>query len=290
MLATAASNAPAEPKPAQTVALVAAIGDRVELVRQRPSTGSNLEPYTRQTVQVSSQALNYAVLRGLDKAMAEQEPDATRVLLQWTMPSELAERVEKARGAQRQDLVLGALTEHLKSLPARQGWDRVEVIVPAYTFLELRGMGTKLSGIGIYVQPLARQSIDISSMADGAGTMDIAETEADGAYRTINPNTGETAHSSVYVAPYMYFERLSYDAKTLVLLKRQRFFDNTKYADPMSTALDVAQQMTPAQTLGKLLESVERSAYKSVRPLASEVTASEPKPVAAPAPSTSSPR
>lgn len=286
LLAIAAPNTPAEPKPAQTVALLAAIGDRIEFVRQRESAGSHLEPYTRQTLQVSNQALNYAVLRGLDKAIGEEEPASTRVLLQWTMPADLAERVEKARGAQRQDLVLGALTEHLRGLPARQGWDRVEVVVPAYTFLEMKGMGTKLSGIGIYVQPLARQSIDISGMSDGSGMSDIATTEVDGDYRTINPNTGETAHSSVYVAPYMYFERLTFDAKSLVLLKRQRFFDNTKYADPMSTALDVSQQMTPQQMMGKLLESVEKSAYKSIRPLTSEVTATEPKAVApAPTPS-----
>jgi len=279
--AVAAPNTPAAPQGAQTVALLAAIGDRIEVVRQRQSVGSRVEPYTRKTLQVNSQALNYAVLRGLDQALTEEEPSAQHVLLQWTMPEALANQVEKARGSARQDLVLGALTEHLKGLSARKDWDRIEVVIPAYTFLELRGMGTKLSGIGVYIQPLANQAIDISMM-DATG--DITMTQADGDYRTINPKTGETAHSSVYVAPYMYFERLTYDAKTLELIKRQRFFDNTKYADPTSTALDVSQQMTDAELMGKLVESVERSAYKSIRQTTTEVTASEPKPVAAPQP------
>ena len=274
-------NTPPAPQGAQTVALLAAIGDRIEVVRQRPAAGSNIEPYTRKALQLNSQALNYAVLRGLDKALTEEEPGAQHVLLQWTMPADLADKVEKARGASRQELVLGALTEHLKSLAARKDWDRIEVIIPAYSYLELRGMGTKLSGIGVYIQPLAHQSIDIS-MVDTTG--DISLTDEDGDYRTINPKTGETAKSSVYMAPYMYFERLTYDAKTLELIKRQRFFDNTKYADPMSTALDVSQQMTEVELMGKLVESVERSAYKSIRQTTTAVTATEPKPVAAPAP------
>ena len=187
--------------------------------------------------------------------------------------------------------MLASLTEHLSGLTERQNWDRIEVIVPAYSDAEMQGVGTKLSGIGVYVQPLAPQDFDLDGMGDGSAGGAIITSEAEGDYRTVNPRTGETAHSSTYVAPYMYFERLTYDAKSMALIKRERHFDNTKYADLDSTALDVGSQMTNAQLIGKLVESVERSAYKAIRPVTSEVTASEPKlaPIPASAPASGRP-
>ena len=280
LLATAAPDTPPAP---QTVALLAAIGDRIEVVRQLKLSSHPGDPYRRKAMQVSSQELNYAVLRGLDRALTEDEPEAKHVLLQWNMPPDLAERVQKARGNQRQDLVVDALTEHLKSLPERQQWDRIEVIVPAYTYLEMQGIGTKLSGIGVYIQPLAHQVFDLSNMADGSAMMSITTTDTEGDYRTINPKTGETGHSATYVASYMYFEHLTFDAKTMALTKRQRFFDNTKYADPTARVLDVSDQMTNDELLGKVVDSVERSAYKAIRPVTGEVTMSVPKEAPAPA-------
>jgi hypothetical protein len=282
-LPLAAAAAPNVPSPPQTVALLAAIGDRIEFVRQLKLSSGHIEPYKRQSMQVSGATLNYAVLRGLDKALTEEEPGAQHVLLQWTMPADVADKLAKARGGERQDVVLAALTEHLNSLPERQNWDRIEVIVPAYTYLEMQGIGTKLSGIGVYVQPLARQDFDLNGMTDGTAAGAIIMSETEGDFRTVNPRTGVMAHSSTYVAPYMYFERLTYDAKSMALLKRERHFDNTKYADLDSTALDVGSQMTSAELMGKLVESVERSAYKSIRQITGEVTVSEPK--LAPAPS-----
>ena len=285
VIAAAAPDVPTTPAQQQqpTVALLAAIGDRIEVVRQLKLSGRHAEPYRRKTMQISGQALNFAALRGLDDALSAEEPGAQHVLLQWTMPPEVAARLEKARGSQRQDLVLEALIEHLRSLPERQQWDRIEVIVPAYTYLEMNGIGTRLSGIGVYVQPLARQIFDLDGMVDGSATSAIMMTESDGDYRTVNPKTGETAHSSTYVAPYMYFEHITYDAKSLAVIKRQRYFDNIKYADPNSTVIDVGDQMTNDELVGKLLESVERSAYKSIRPVTSEVTVSTPRALPAPA-------
>ena len=290
-LALPLAAAAAPPPTPQTVALVAAIGDRVEFVRQLKLSSGRAEPYRRQVVQVSGQALNYAVLRGLDKALTAEEPDAQHVLLQWDMPADVAGRLANARGRERQDIVVAALTAHLSSLPERQGWDRIEVIVPAYTDLEMQGVGTKLSGVGVYVQPLAHQDFDLDGMADGSAGNAVITSETEGDYRTVNPRTGETAHSATYVAPYMYFERLTYDAKSMALIKRERHFDNTKYADLDSTVLDVGSQMTNAQLIGKLVESVERSAYKAIRPVTSEVTASEPKlaPIPASAPASGRP-
>lgn len=279
LAAVAAPDAPSTP---QTVALVAAIGDRVEVVRQLKLSSGHAEPYKRQTLQVSGQALNYAVLRGLDKALTEEEPEARHVLLQWDMPADVADKLAKASADARRDIVLAALVRHLAGLPERQAWDRIEVIVPAYADQDTQGLGTKLGGIGFYVQPLARQDFDMDGMADGSVGMLTSETEGD--YRTVNPRTGETAHASTFVAPYMIFDRLTLDAKSMALIKLERHLDHTKYADPDSTALDVGSQMSSTALIGKLVESVERSAYRSMRPVTSEVTVTEPKVVPTPAP------
>ena len=290
LAAVAAAAVPDAPAPApaasatQTVALLAAIGDRIEVVRQLRTSARPSDPYRRTNMQISGQALNFAVLRGLDKALTEEEPQAQHVLLQWEMPADVAEQLKKARGGKRQELVVNSLTEHLKRLPERQQWDRIEVIVPAYTYLDKDGVGARLSGIGVFVQPQARQVFDLTGMTDPtSGNSVVSSTETDGDYRTVDPKTGATAHSATYVASFMYFERLTYDAKTMALIKRQSFFDNTKYADPNATAQDVGDQMTNDELMGKVLERVERSAYKSIRPVTSEVTVSEPKVVAAPA-------
>ena len=275
MLFDAQAQTPAPREPQPVIALLAAIGDRIEVVRQRQQVGSSIAPFTRKTLQVPDQALNFAVLRGLDRAVADDEPQAKRVLLRWTMPSELADRIENATGQDRQTIVLDAVLPYLRSLPQRQGWDRVEVLVPAYTYAPVKGMGTRLSGIGIYIQPLKNQYIALGDVTDN----DVSFSEADGDFRTINPNTGETAKSSIFVAPYMYFERLTYDAKTLELIKRQRFFSNTKYADPQSTATDVSDQMSTTQLLGKLVETVESSAYKSIHQTTGDVSVTTPVPI-----------
>ncbi len=282
VLPLAAAAAPNVPTTPQTVALLAAIGDRIEYVRQIKLSSSRTEPYKRQTVQVSGEVLNHAVLRGLDKALTDEEPDAQHVLLQWAMPADVAHKLAAARGRERQDIVLASLTEHLRSLTERQDWDRIEVIVPAYADLEMQGVGNKLSGIGVYVQPLAPQEFDMDGIAEGTSAGAVVTSETEGDYRTVNPRTGETAHASTYVAPYMYFERLTFNAKSMALIKRERHFDNTKYADLDSTALDVGSQMSNAQLIGKLVESVERSAYKSIRQIKGEVTTTEPKLVPAP--------
>lgn len=135
----------------------------------------------------------------------------------------------------------------------------------------------------MYVQPLERQTFDLDGLADGSvvGSA-VTTTDSDGDYRTIDPKTGAVGHSATYVAPYMYFERLTYDAKTMALLKRQRYFDNTKYADPNSTVQDVGDQLTNDQLIGKLVETVEKSAYRSIHS-AGEVSVTAPRVVVQPA-------
>ena len=283
LAALGAQGAPVHDGQPQVVALLAAIGDRIEVVSPSVPYGGHFDAYNRRVLQVPSQALNYGVLRGLDAAVAEDAPQDERVLVQWTMPDELAARMENAHGQDRQALVLQAVTAYLQALPQRQAWDRIEMVVPDFSYRSVHELGPGLSGIGVYIQP------DTSGgMGDAvymSSPMELGMFVLNGAgasYETVNPVSGETGRSSSFIAPYMYCERLTFDAKTLALVKRQRLLSSTKYADPMSPSLEVAEQMSPVQLMGKLMQTVERTAFKTIRPASSDIKVSPIKPVTEP--------
>lgn len=281
----ARAQPPARPP---TVALVAAVGDQVDVVRQRERTGSHREPFSRKSFAVNGQALNLAVLKGLDQAIEEEEPQAQRVLLAWTAPAEVQRQLAGAHGKEREALVLAALQEHLRAMPARAGWDRIEAILPSYFFESVGGLGRKLAGVGFYVQPLSKGAVSVEwDDNDAISTVTSEANPADESdFKTVDPHTGETGRSSTYIAAYMYFQRITLDARTLEVLSRKRQLDNVKYADPKSTALDVADQIPLRVMTGKLLALAERSAYTSVRGK-SQVFVTQPKVVA---PAASAPR
>lgn len=261
----------------KAVALVAAIGEQIEVVRQKESTGSRFEPFARQRLPINGPALNHAVLRGLDRAIAESDPQAQRVLLQWNPPHETLVQLDDASGAKREAMILDALKKHLGTLSDRQQWDRIEAILPTYQYGEKRGMGSKLSGIGIFVQPLLNTRIGMGE--NGELTSSSGQNDA-----VIHPDTGKPARSTTYVAPYMYFERITLDARTLEVLSRNRYYESVRYFKPEAQEEDPLAQMPLPQLLGKLVEQIERSAYKSVRGTANEVRVSVPVAVAASAP------
>lgn len=264
-----------QPDTRTTVALMAAVGDQLTFVRHRQGTGSHIEPFSRQSIQLEGQQLNYAVLRGLDRAIELDEPETRRVLLSWNPPAEVTKALNQSSSKDRNEQLLDALRKYLQSVPERSQWDRIEAVLPHYSYHGAKGLGTKLNGIGVYVQPLASGTIDI----DDEGS--IIETEArNGDYFTINPRTGEKAKYSTYVAPYFYFDRVTLDAKTLKVLARKPQLDSVKYHDPDSVARDVSKQFTTAEMFGQLLDLAEKSAYKSVR---GSVEVGAPKAVEPPA-------
>lgn len=257
------------PKP---IALLVAVGDQLSLVRQRPSTGSHLEPFERRVLPIKGQTLNLAMLRGLDRALAIEEPQTPRVLLRWEAPAETRQAMAQAHGPERDDLMLQALIAHLRALPERAQWSRIEALLPKYFRHQIGGMGSKLAGIGIYTQPLESAQIDLGD--DGVAA--VVEGPTEGYNRTINPRTGEHGRATTYVAPYVYFERVTLDAKTLAVTARKSQFDNTKYHDPLATAQDVFQHLPLQDLLGRLMQMAERSAYQSVRGKDNSVEVSTP--------------
>ena len=80
----------ADTQPGPTIALVAAVGDQMTIVRQEQSVGTHMQPYKRKTLPVNGQVLNLSVLRGLDQALAAEEPDSRRVFLRWNTPTSVS--------------------------------------------------------------------------------------------------------------------------------------------------------------------------------------------------------
>ncbi|MFG6416779.1 hypothetical protein ACG02S_23040 [Roseateles sp. DC23W] len=270
-----------EPAKPPVVALVAAVGDQIDIVRQRERTGTHREPFSRKSFTLNGRALNMAILKGLDQAIEEAEPQAQRVLLAWTAPAQTQQQLAEADGKEREAITLAALKQHLQSLPARAGWDRIEAILPSYFYSSVGGMGRKLSGLGFYVQPLDKGASVQPWDSDGEA-LDSETPDPDPAggssHRTVDPNTGETGRSLTYVATYMYFQRVTLDARTLEVVSRKRQLDNVKYADPKATALDVGDQIPLRVMTSKLLDLAERSAYTSVRGK-SQINVTAPRPV-----------
>lgn len=254
-----ARAAEGEAKP-QVVALIATLGDQLTVVRKRPTRVSDIEPYSRRPVQVDGQLLNYAVLRGLDSAIAAAEPEARRVMLRWRPSDELSALLRKSEARDANELLFDALIRQLSQMPQRAEWDRIEAIVPSYSWVEKDGMPRRIGGIGIFIQPLGSQW----SITDEEGVDRTGEYKAD-EYDTVHPQSGVKGKDSAFVAPYIYFDRVTLDARTLVVLSRKPQYANTKYSDPKSTSMDVLDGISPADIVTQLTTLVEKAAYQSVR-------------------------
>lgn len=247
-------------KPPQTIALISTLGDQLSIVKQRGKRASGVDDQSRRTLQVDPQLLNMAVLRGLDAALAAEEPDSRRVMLRWSANPGLVEALKEASFEARDALVLDALRERLAQIPQRMEWDRIEAILPRYAWEAREGMPRRLGGIGIYVKPTGNQWALLDE-----DNIDRSRDYADPDQTTTNPRTGEQQRDSAYVAPFISFERVTLDAKTLAVIARKPQFSHTKFSDPKSRSIDVIEQIPPGEIVAQLNLLVEQAAYRSVR-------------------------
>jgi len=247
----------------RTVAVIAAIGDRVTFVRHRRQTGSNLPPYSRSEKRVNPLALNRLVLDGIDDGFAQTEPQTRRVLLDWLPPPAAMNHVDEKRYVEREERLEALLIEHLRQLPERAQWDEIVAVLPKWHMPSVKGMGERLAGIGFYVQPLARERH--SNMEDDAGTPGVPfDEDVEGDYQTIDPTTGEKGSSSVFVAVFMYFQTVTLDARTLAVKKREARRDSVRYHDPKSTSVDVGRMFDSGFLAQALSGVVQRSAERAI--------------------------
>ena len=236
----------AAPGKAKTIALLAAVGDQFSYVRQKESVGSNLEPFIRQNITAPDQLLNRMVLKGMDKAVAAEYPGAEVVMMSLRPdPPEL-----KILPQNREAHTMGRVMAMLQSYPDRMRWDEIMVVTPKWLMSERKGMGSKLSGIGIYVQPL------------GSGKDTTESDSLDDEVR--DAGESQKQRSKRFVAPFFYIQVTVLDAKTLKVLRTDERYDYRKLVNSDSAALDVQASFTPEELGAQLERFVETASRKLV--------------------------
>ena len=263
---SAAPQTAAVPKP-KVYALISAVGDQFTYVTQRQSVGSNvLDNFRREVEKVPNNALNASILKGLDRAIEQKDPGSVRILATLN-----ALEMEGVHPTDREKVAMKKLLAALETLPQRKDWDTIIVVTPKFQFSGRKGMGTKLEGIGVYVQPLESGSL---SGDDGA---EILGSEGE---ETITPEGKPGKRSSRYVAPYNYTQTWVFDAKTLKVLESSARYEFQRIFDNESTAINVARSIS-VEKLGEILSNfVERSVARGVGEALPSVEIGEIKPVA----------
>lgn len=251
--AQSSANEPAPKK----IALISMVGDEFTVVTQKESTGTNmLDNFSRQVVRVPGQALNLSVLRGLDQAVGREYPDAERILL--TIPHS-EDPGSSVNGKAREQAAFDKAVNSILRMPQRQEWDRIVLVTPRYLYSQRQGMASKLSGLGIYVQPIQSAKMQGENGDNILGDFGLQfEDEVDTLKR------GETKRSETFVAPFFYAVVTTLDAKTLNMIKREERYDFRKIIDPTSTAVRI-QNAIPVEQLATLVDKfIETAAIRSV--------------------------
>lgn len=233
-----------------TYAMISAVGESFSIVRQKQQVGSHLEPYRRTVIEMPDNALNYAVLRGLDRALAEAEPTSQRIFITLKTPD-----LAKINPQDREQAILQQLKLSIADLSQRAEWDRIILVTPRYHYGELNRLGTKLHGLGIYIQPLY----------SGSMTVEGEETDFDAQFgdQAVTPD-GKAINAKRYIAPYFYTSLWVLDAKTLAPLSQEIRYDTRKIFDPDSTAIDVAKSLPPEVLARQFQNFIERASANAV--------------------------
>jgi hypothetical protein len=257
----------------QIFALVSAVGDQFTYVRQKESTGSNIiDNNIRRTVKVDNNSLNMAVLRGLDAGITAAHPESEKVYIALS-----AAEMKNVLPQNREAVAIGKIVTELEKRPERATWDKIIVATPKYLQSERQGMGPKLHGLGVYVQPLTGGSIqDLETGAE----IDVSQQ---GESDTTNPEDGKKNKSKLYVAPYSYIQLYVIDPKTMKVVEKIARHDYIKLNDPNSTALDVGKSIPIDVLATRMSTLIERSAARAVgqTEIGVAVTITEVKPEAA---------
>ncbi len=188
------AQAPGKPR---TYALISAIGSEITYVRQVKGTGTNITPYRRFPVHVPDGSIDSAVLRGLDRAVAQEEPDSKRIFLRLA-PGAL----KGIAGHKRGEVISAQILSDLEFAAERKDWDRIILVTPRFSNAGFSDMGEKLHGIGIYVQPLGRS-------IEAFGESELQSSSDPG---TFAPD-GKRSSSYRFVAPYFYAQVWVIDAR-----------------------------------------------------------------------------
>jgi hypothetical protein len=251
--AAQAQTAESAPAKKQVIALVSAVGDSFAYVRQKQQVGSNvIDNNTRRQLKVAGNGLNLAVLRGLERGLATSNPGSEAVFIALN-----ADEMKDVLPQDREAMALGKIVSALEKMPERAKWDKILVATPKFLLSEREGMGPKLSGLGIYVQPLKSGSIEGDEFQLVGNDID-----AQGESNTATPQ-GKPGRSKQYVAPFSYIQVYTLDPKTLKVIEKNARHDFQKLSDPEATAIDVEKSLTPEFLASRIERLIERSAARA---------------------------
>ncbi len=255
-LAIANASSVAAPVAPKKIALISMVGDEFSIVVQKQQTGSNIiDHFKRVTLRVPGQAINLSVLRGIDQAVAREYPESERVFLAIPHDNETLPPAPREREAAAYNKAISLI----EPMPDRQTWDQIILVTPRFLYSERAGMGSKLSGIGLYIQPL--QSARIASSSDSVLLSELGlrfDEEVD------TPVRGQTARSETYLAPFFYAVVTTLDAKTMRVIKREERYDFRKLVNPDAISNNIAKSFDTEQLAGLVDKFIETAALRSV--------------------------
>jgi len=242
-----AATEPADPVKPRVYALVAAVGEQFSFVSEVQSTGSHLSPYRRKTIEVPNNILNRLALHGLDKAIANIDPDSKRVYMAFS-----AAQMAGIAPSERERVAISTIVAELEKMPQRLEWDRIVIATPAYRVLELNGLASKLQGFGLFSQPLCQ----------GRCGDDLHQLGQDG----VDAITSEdkTIRARTYIAPFSYIEVWVLDPKSMAILDKRQGFDSQKLGEPRYKPLDLSQSVGQKYVAGRISSLIELSVAEAV--------------------------
>jgi len=230
----APAHAQATPSP-KVYALVAAIGNRFEVVHEVHSVGSNLPPFRRSAHAVNNNMVNRLVLQGLDQAVEKSDPGSTRVYLFTNPVPSTIERV----------------VEDLRRMD-RSKWDRILVALPSYRSMGNDGLPIRIQGLGIFVQPLTQGG---SSWGDDRITPGTHGVRPISGPQALTPE-GEVIAANTFVAPYSFIEVVALDPKTLGVLERNVSHGHRKLTDDTASARRIFDGSNPEFLANQVIEVI----------------------------------
>lgn len=260
----AAPPAPIRPEIAsvenkKVYAIASAIGDQLNYIVAKQRVGSNLDPYDRTTLRIPDYTLDAIVMRGIDRVVARRFPDTDRVFMR-LKPSQL----EGVSPADRERVAFERLSVALEGMPERAQWDRIVVVTPHYHGFERAGLGSRMHGVGVFVQGLNDDS------ARSQGFYEVIEP--DGAPGRMRKNN--------YIALYYYAKLFILDAKTLEVLEEAPWLIDEKINNTSSDAIDIAKSLTVEQLSSRLEVFAERASGEALsKTLKGTVVPGDIKPV-----------
>jgi hypothetical protein len=198
--------------------------------------------------------LDAIVLRGLDRVIARREPNSERVFMRLNPVL-----LEGIAPADRERVAFERLTAEISTWPQRQQWERIVIVTPHYRAFERAGLGSKLHGVGLFVQDLNNNT-----------EFDVIEPDG----------TPGVKQRSRYVALYYYAQVSVLDARTLQVIESQPWLIDEKIHDSKAASIHIGNSINP-DVLAERIEHFAESASNTAlaRTLRGVVEVKDIKPV-----------